>query len=150
LRSDIAELQQGIDRQVLTFEKYDNPMHPVILAAERRIEELHNRKTSLEAALVAVEAEKPSKPAPKLADILETLPDLRPALESYGDEDLAELFDAFGLEARYNHHEKTLNLSVTVFPELAEILEDERPLEAAGRRKSFIAGAGFEPATSGL
>jgi hypothetical protein len=34
--------------------------------------------------------------------------------------------------------------------ELAEILEDERPLEAAGRSKSFIAGAGFEPATSGL
>ncbi len=30
------------------------------------------------------------------------------------------------------------------------ILESERPLEAAGRSKSFIAGAGFEPATSGL
>jgi hypothetical protein len=45
---------------------------------------------------------------------------------------------------------KTLQLSVTLFPELAEILESERPLEAAGRSKSFIAGAGFEPATSGL
>ena len=150
LRSDINELQQAIDRQVLTFEKYDNPMQSVILAAECRIEELHNRKVMVEETLSVVEADKPSKPAPELADILETLPDLRPALESYNEEELAQLFDAFGVEARYNHHERTLKLSVTVYPELAEILEDERPLEAAGRRKSFIAGAGFEPATSGL
>jgi len=33
---------------------------------------------------------------------------------------------------------------VTVFPGLAEIL-DERPLEAAGRSKSLIAGARLEP-----
>lgn len=33
-------------------------------------------------------------------------------------------------------------LWVTVFPELATILQEERPLEAAGRSKSFIAGAG--------
>jgi hypothetical protein len=56
---------------------------------------------------------------------------------------------ASDLEARYNHHWKTLKLSATVFPELAELLERERPAEA-GRSKSFIAGAGFEPATSGL
>ena len=89
------------------------------------------------------------KPA-DLAAILESLPDLRPALGSYSDEELAELFSVFDIEARRNHHEKTLKLSATVFPELAEALERERPLEAAGRSKSFIAGAGFEPATSGL
>jgi hypothetical protein len=109
------------------------PEHPVVLAAERRIVELHNRKTQLQEALTAAEAEEPAKPAPELADILETLPDLRPALESYSEEELADLFDAFDLEARYNHLEKTVALSVTVFPELAQILEDERPLEAAGR-----------------
>jgi hypothetical protein len=32
------------------------------------------------------------------------------------------------------HANKTLKLSVAVFPDLAEILESERPLEAAGRR----------------
>ena len=150
LRADVEEMQKAIDRQVLVFEKYDNPNHPVILAAERRIEELHKRKISLEATLATTEAETPARPAPGLADILKTLPDLRPALLSYSDEELADLFEAFDLEARYNHLDKTLKLSVTVFPELAEILEDERPLEAAGRSKSFIAGAGFEPATSGL
>ena len=78
------------------------------------------------------------------------LPDLRPALDRYSDEELAELFDALDLEARYNHHEKTLKLSVAVLPELAELLGSERPAERAGRSKSPIAGAGFEPATSGL
>jgi hypothetical protein len=66
------------------------------------------------------------------------------------DEELAALFDAFDLEARYNHLEKALKLSVAVFPELAGLLERERPPQAAGRSKSFIARAGFEPATSGL
>jgi hypothetical protein len=88
-------------------------------------------------------------PTVDLASILASLPDLRQALQSYSDEELAELFNAVDLEARYNHHENTLELSVTVFPEVAELLECERPAEA-GRSKSFIAGAGFEPATSGL
>ena len=35
-------------------------------------------------------------------------------------------------------------------PGLAEAQKSERPLEAAGRSTSCIAGAGFEPATSGL
>jgi hypothetical protein len=66
------------------------------------------------------------------------------------DEPLDELCATFDVEARSNHHEKTVRLSATAFPELAEALERERPLEAAGRGKSSIAGAGFEPATSGL
>ena len=82
-----------------------------------------------------------------MASVLKTLPDLR--FQTYSDEELAELFDVFDLEALYHHHEKTFKLSVTVFPELVELLECERPAEA-GRSKSFIAGAGFEPATSGL
>jgi hypothetical protein len=45
---------------------------------------------------------------------------------------------------RYNHLDKTLRLSVTVYPELAEILEREPPLKAAGRSKAYIAGAGCE------
>jgi hypothetical protein len=42
---------------------------------------------------------------------------------------------AFDLEARYNHPERTLQLSVAVFPELAEILEangrSRRPVAAS-------------------
>jgi hypothetical protein len=53
--------------------------------------------------------------------------------------------------ARDVRSEARLKLSVTVFPELAELLERERPAEVAGRSDSFpVAGAGFEPATSGL
>jgi hypothetical protein len=48
---------------------------------------------------------------------------------------------AFGsrLANRFSRHSgKTLQPSVTVFPELAKILENERPLKATGRRKPFI------------
>ena len=43
-------------------------------------------------------------------------PDPGPALASYDDDELVELFDAFNLEARYNHIEKTLALSVSCLP----------------------------------
>jgi hypothetical protein len=41
LKTDIGELQRAIDKQVLTFEKYDSPDHPVVVAAERRIVDDH-------------------------------------------------------------------------------------------------------------
>lgn len=79
----------------------------------------------------------PTRPPADVAATLKSLPDLRPVLESYGDEELAELFDAFDLEARYSYLEKTLKLSVAVFPELEGLLEHERPPQATGRSKSF-------------
>jgi hypothetical protein len=120
-----------------------------VVAAERRIEKLSAERKQLQSEPRRLAAKRPVPPTVDLASILASLPDPRQALESYSDEELAELFDVFELEARYNHHEKTLKLSATVFPELAELLERERPAEA-GRSKSSIAGAGFEPATSGL
>jgi site-specific DNA recombinase len=154
VRAQAAELATKIERQVAVFEKHDDPEHPVVQAVERRIEQLAAEQKSVEAEIRRLEAAQQSAAAATkpddLAAILESLPDLRPALASYSDEELAELFSVFDIEARWNHQEKTLKLSATVFPELAEALEAERPLEAAGRSKSFIAGAGFEPATSGL
>ena len=70
------------------------------------------------------------------ASILASL-HFRPALQSYSDEELAQLFDAFDLEARYNHYKKTLKLSVTVFPELAEILNaNDRPMRPVAANRS--------------
>jgi len=73
-RADINELDQTIRPQVLTLERYDKPNHPVALPAERRIEELHNRKAQLEEALAPAKAEPPSKPTPEHADIFEESP----------------------------------------------------------------------------
>jgi hypothetical protein len=78
--------------------------------------------------------------------MLNAVPDLRKALAGATPEELAELMEAFDVTARYNHLAKTLELSVALAPELAET---KRP-PGGGRRKSGIAGAGFEPATSGL
>jgi hypothetical protein len=57
----------------------------------------------LEETLKAVETDPVSQAAPELADILATLPDLRPVLESLSELELAELFDVFELDARWNH-----------------------------------------------
>ena len=59
------------------------------------------------------------------------------------------MLELFGVTARDNHLTKTLDVTVTLAPELVRIAEIQRP-PGGGRRKSVIAGAGFEPATSGL
>jgi hypothetical protein len=149
-RARIVEIDIAIDRQALGWEKYDDPNHALVLAAERRIEQLATEKRELEAELTAIEAAPPQPPVVDSIEILCALPDLRPALETYTDEELAELFDVFDLEVRHNHTDKTIALSAAVFPELAELLEEKRPLEVAGRSKPFIAGARNErvPATA--
>ena len=60
------------------FEKHNDPNPPVVLAAERRIEELHQQKRDIERTLGALEPESLTKPTPALTEILETLPDPRP------------------------------------------------------------------------
>jgi len=155
LRKELDTVETAIGRQTRAFERYSDPddqEDPVGSAIAKRIQELQRQRTELSARFAVAEEEaQPSKPTAELAEILENLPDLRPALASYSDEELAELFDAFDLEMRYDHLEKTLKLSATVFPELSDVLkENDRPRDWAGRRKSYIAGAGFEPATSGL
>jgi hypothetical protein len=72
-----------------------------------------------------------------------------PALAAVSDEEIADMLELFGVPARYNHLTKTVEVTVTLAPELGRIAETRRPPEG-GRRKLVIAGAGFEPATSGL
>jgi hypothetical protein len=70
-------------------------------------------------------------------------------METYSDEELVELFDAFDLTVRYNRHTDTGVFSLVLSEALVPTLKDERP-PRSGRTSLSIAGAGFEPATSGL
>ena len=76
----------------------------------------------------------------------------RSALAISSPEELAEIFDAFGISASYDKRDHSLEVMATVVPELwnEEDREAIRPATRAGRRTPLIAGAGFEPATSGL
>jgi hypothetical protein len=77
--------------------------------------------------------------------ILAAVPDLRPALATANASELADLFEGFDISVRYDKPNRRLELAATVSAPLAG------KTTAQGRsRNSLIAGAGFEPATSGL
>ena len=66
--------------------------------------------------------------------------------------EIAEILEAFDVKAYYDRRDHSLEITATVIPELwiGDDPEPKRPAQRAGRRTPFIAGAGFEPATSGL
>jgi len=51
--------------------------------------------------------------------MLDAIPDLRPTLRTAAPDELAELFAAFDVTAVYDKPNQTLELRVTVTPELA-------------------------------
>jgi hypothetical protein len=81
--------------------------------------------------------------------MLASIPDLRPALTRYGPVELADLFDAFDVTVTYDKPSHALELAATVTAELVPAPETLQPPRRRSQG-SDIAGAGFEPATSGL
>ncbi len=79
--------------------------------------------------------------------MLASIPDLSDALADYDAAELAQLLEDFDVEVTYNKQERTLQLAAT-------LALDAPPRTARPpHRRSHncdIAGAGFEPATSGL
>ena len=138
------DLDRALYRQALRLEEHDDPDHPVVALAKRRIAELSARREAVAHALDRLDAEHPdrSRQAEEIEEMLAKVPDLRPALASASDEELAEILEAFDVMAIYDKPNRTLELSATV-------AETNRP--PSGRSgNSGIAGAGFEPATFGL
>ena len=81
--------------------------------------------------------------------LLASVPDLRPALARYGPVELADLFDAFDVAVTYDKPRNALELAATITAELVPASETLQPPRRRSQG-SDIAGAGFEPATSGL
>ena len=137
-------------RQSLRLEEYDDPRHPVVAAAKTRIEELAAQRAALEDQRHQLASDRADKPQPhEIEALLASIPDLRPALAVYGPHDLADLFDAFNITVTYDKPAHTLELAATVTAELVPAPERLRPPRRRSQN-SDIAGAGFEPATSGL
>jgi site-specific DNA recombinase len=153
LEREIEDLDRGLYRQALRLEEHDDPDHPVVVLAKRRIAELSARREAAAEAIAALEAERPdgSRPA-EIEAMLAAVPDLRPALRSASEEELAEILERFEVEAVYDKARRTLELAATITPELVPEAEKTRP--PSGRSGNSgqisIAGAGFEPATFGL
>jgi site-specific DNA recombinase len=150
LRRERIDVDRSLQRQALRLEEHDDPNHPVIALATRRIEELSARAASIAEAITALEAKRPTAASPdEIAAMLDAIPDMRESLATDDETELAEIFDAFDVTATYDKPNARLELAATVTPELVTTQEkSDRP---GGRsRNSVIAGAGFEPATFGL
>jgi site-specific DNA recombinase len=151
LTSEGEQLQRSIYRQTLRLEEHDDPNHPVIAAATRRIEELGSRHAAVQDALKSIKTQRPAGTHPdEIAAMLDAIPDLRPMLLNAGPEELADICDAFQITAIYDKPNQTVELSAIIRPDL--LTKDETPTSETATRSgySYIAGAGFEPATFGL
>ncbi len=151
LRGKLATVEQSLYRQSLRLEEHDDPNHPVVAAAKRRIEELGRERAKLGSEIERLDVPSPEQPEPEAleADLL-AIPDLSDAIFASSPSELAEIYDAFEVVAYYDKRDNSLEITATVVPELWDDPENEPPAQRAGRRTSSIAGAGFEPATSGL
>jgi DNA invertase Pin-like site-specific DNA recombinase len=150
MRRRLSEIDQAVRRQALRLEEHDNPKHPVVAAAKARIEELAGQRAATADELRRLEARRSDAPRPEEVEtLLNSVPDLRPALRRYDEAELAELFDAFDVTVTYDKPSHALELAATVTAEFAPARETLRPLYRRSQ-DSDIAGAGFEPATSGL
>ena len=147
-KRELTEIDRSLYRQALRLEEHDNPAHPVIALAKRRIEELSAQREDVERQLLALKARPPAEPRPDAIEaLLDAVPDLSAALRDYSDAELAELFNDFDIEITYNKHERSLQIAATLALDPAP--KPPRP-PTRRSRNSDIAGAGFEPATSGL
>jgi hypothetical protein len=150
LRLELQDIDRALYRQTLRLEEHDDPRHPVVALATRRIEELSARRASVEETIRNLEVRRPDGARPdEIEAMLAAVPDLRPSLKAAGPEELADLLEAFDVTAVYDKSGGTLELGATVMPEL--VPDNEKPRRSrAPSGISSIAGAGFEPATFGL
>jgi hypothetical protein len=90
--------------------------------------------------------------AEELVAQLERLPDLGQALRDAPPKLKRQVFEAFGLEIRFDKVERRIELSAAVSETVAKCLENAKdlPKQVRGVTPRDIAGAGFEPATFGL
>jgi site-specific DNA recombinase len=130
LRNEREQVDRALYRQTLRLEEHDDPYHPVVVAAKKRIEELSARRIEIDDALTALDAQRPDEPdAGEIEKMLDAVPDLRPTLHSAAPEELAELFEAFDVAVAYDKPNRTLTLAATVAPELVPRNTKPRPAE---------------------
>ncbi len=117
-----------------------------------RIKELRGEKDALEEALAGIGAERQEAEEEELFAQLERIPDLTEALRTASPSIKRQVFESFDLQVAYDKAEGRVEITATVSEAVAETFENAKALLAEGSSVvvTNIAGAGFEPATSGL
>jgi site-specific DNA recombinase len=147
MRNQIAELERKIKAQVQALEKGIEPE----LVSER-IGELRGEKEALEEAISELGAEREAAEDAELTEQLKRLPDLSQALRDAPPQLQRQVFQTFDLEITHDKAEGKVEISATVSESVASAFENAKALlpEGSAVVVGDIAGAGFEPATSGL
>lgn len=112
------------------------------MLATERIEELSTRKSAATTAIDTLKAKRPAGHHPdEIAAMLDAVPDLRKALKTASDEQLADIFAAFDVTISYDKTSQKLDLAATITPELLPQNDDDHHSEERSR-VPVIAGAG--------
>ena len=122
------------------------------MAGAFRVPGVGGEKEALEEALAGIGAERQEAEDEELIARLERIPDLTEALRTASVQIKRQVFESFDLQIAYDKVEGRVELSATVSEAVAEAFENAEALLAEGSSVvvTNIAGAGFEPATSGL
>jgi site-specific DNA recombinase len=119
LQREKSEVERSLYRQTLRLEEHDNPNHPIVALATRRIEVLAGRQESIDEAITALRAKRPEGARPdEIVAMLDALPDMREALNEADEDELIELFDAFDVCATYTKSTGRLEIAASVTSEL--------------------------------
>ncbi len=133
LAKEQGDVEQSLRRQTLRLEEHDDPAHPVVALATRRIEELSARLGAIEDASVGLRASRPEGAHPEeVVAMLDAVPDMRQALKDADPDESIEIFEAFDVTATYTKETRQLELTATVAPQL--IGEERPPRWRVGRR----------------
>ena len=137
LKVQVQALEDGIDPELVTS----------------RIEELRTHHSALTAALADLApAETQDDEDDALVQRLDRLPALSKSFREAPFEIKRQTLNAFDVQIAYDKAEGRIEVSAAASDAVADALENEQALREEGLSVTvnFIAGAGFEPATSGL
>jgi site-specific DNA recombinase len=83
LRVERDDIDRALYRQTLRLEEHDDPGHPVVALATKRIEELSARRTAIDETIRTLDAQRPDGTRPdEIQAMLDAIPDLRPTLRA--------------------------------------------------------------------
>jgi len=123
------EVERSLYRQTLRLEEHDDPDHPVVALAKRRIGQLSAHRESIEEAIVARRAKRPAGSHPdEIVAMLDAIPDMRDEFARAEAAELTKIFDAFDVTVTYDKPNHCLELAATMTSELVtERADKNRP-----------------------
>lgn len=133
LQREQRDVQRSLYRQTLRLEEHDDPDHPLVALATRRIEELAARQQAVEEAIAKLRVHRLEGAHPgQIVAMLDAIPDMRDALREANEDELIEVFVSLDVTPPTPTPARRLELAAIVTPELVA-KHEKRPPTRGGR-----------------